>query len=137
MESFNINDEVFFICLKEHDPVHSTVHRKGTLAELGKMHHPDDDRIFYELKCIKDKRVFTVTTANSMYREEPISLSSYKLLDEPIVLYADPAEVQYITHIKHDKVVVSYVEYGEEYKFDYIAIDKLPSEMQTLIISKL
>ncbi len=51
-------------------------------------------------------------------------------LDEPIILYADPAEVQHITQIKNDKVVVSYVEYGQEYKTDEIDIEKLPTKIK-------
>ena len=55
------------------------------------------------------------------------------LLNEPIVLYADPVETQNIIQIKGDKVVVSYVEYGNEYKIEEIDINKLPTHIQQII----
>lgn len=71
-KSFEVGDEVYFQSYEENEPVHSTVYRKGTLSELGRMQlDPNDERVFYELKCIKDKTIFTVTTASSMFKERP------------------------------------------------------------------
>lgn len=73
MKNFEVGNLLYFQAYEDHEPVIGRVKRKGKLNDLGRMQlDPDDERIFYEVETL-DKRpwVFTVTTADSLFEEEP------------------------------------------------------------------
>lgn len=73
MKNFEVGEEVYFQSYVDHEPIKGRIKRKGKLNDLGRMQlDPDDERIFHEVETLGNRPwVFTVTTINSLYKEEP------------------------------------------------------------------
>lgn len=83
-DEINVGDVVWFQAYRRNYPIQGKVIKKGTQFELDCGWNEDDERIFYALETIQGNRdfVFTRTTCNSIFKEQPPQLSLYPIIDK-------------------------------------------------------
>jgi hypothetical protein len=92
-----VNDIVWFQAYKDREPVQGKITRIGTQVELQIGWRDDDDRVFYELESIGEKRnfVFTKTTAQWLSKtKQDWTTFIEREIEEDRIYWANKKKVQ-------------------------------------------